>query len=187
MSDQGGKIMKIKGMVLFTVILCGILIVCGCANYKITHELEQPIKEKTFCYVGEIKDELPADFDEEDKPTFEQIYKFKRYLKNALEEKLIFSAIELGNPETEYEVTGGIRDFKKGSGLIRSPEFGMGIQKVMAALRLQDRKTGEILFAGNFKQVVSSQERKSDIMFEQVAKDFSRALEKQIKKLEKKK
>ena len=179
--------MKIKGMVLLTVIFCGILIVCGCANYKITHELEQPIKEKTFCYVGEIKDELPADFDEEDKPTFEQIYKFRRYLRNALEEKLIFSAIELGNPEAEYEVTGGIRDFKKGRGFHRSLPFGVGMQKVTATLRLQDRKTGEILFAGNFREVVSSYTEKIDLMFERLAKNFSRVLEKQIKKSEKKK
>jgi hypothetical protein len=176
--------MKAKGMVLFTVILCGILIVCGCANYKITHELEQPIKEKMFCYVGEIKDELSADFDEEDKPTFEQIDKFRRYLRNALEEKLIFSAVELRNPEAEYEVTGGIRDFKKGSGFVRFLGlFGAGNAKVMAALRLEDRNTSEILFAGNFRAEVSSYLEEGDIMFERVAKDFAKELSKQIKKL----
>jgi hypothetical protein len=50
--------------------LCALLILLGCANYKITHELEQPIDRAGICYIGEIHDELPLDFEEEDKPSF---------------------------------------------------------------------------------------------------------------------
>jgi hypothetical protein len=180
--------MKRGTCVLLTIIIYGLLIVCGCATYKVTHELDRPIDKADFCQVGEIKDELPAGFDEEDKPTFEQIDEFRRHLRNALEEKLIFSAVQLENPEGKYEVTGGIRDFKKGSGFVRFLGlFGAGNARVMVALRLEDRSTGETLFAGNFKREVTSEFEKGDIMFERVAKDFAKALEKQIKKLEKKK
>jgi len=173
--------------VLLTGIVCGLLIVCGCATYKITHELDRPIDKTAFCEVGEIADELPAGFDEEDKPTFEQIDEFKRHLRNALEEKRIFSSVDLGSLGGEYEVTGGIRDFKKGSGFVRFLGlFGAGNARVMVALRLEDRSTGETLFAGNFRKEVTSYLEKGDVMFERVAKDFAKALEKSIKKLEKK-
>jgi hypothetical protein len=180
--------MKGEAYVLLAVVVCGLLIVCGCATYKITHELERPIDKTGFCQVGEIKDELPAGFAEEDKPTFEQIDEFKRHLRNALEEKRIFSSVDLGSLGGDYEVAGGIRDFKKGSGFVRFLGlFGAGNARVMAALRLEDRNTGETLFAGNFRKEVTSYMEKGDVMFEWVAKDFAKALEKQIKKLEKKK
>lgn len=180
--------MKRAAIVLLTLLLFGVLIVCACATYKVTHELDRPIDKTGFCQVGEIKDELPAGFDEEDKPTFEQIDEFRRHLRNALEEKLIFSCVDLGSLGGDYEVTGGIRDFKKGSGFVRFLGlFGAGNARVMVALRLEDRNTGETLFAGNFRKEVTSYLEKGDIMFERVAKDFAKELEKQIKKLEKKK
>jgi len=179
--------MKRGTYVILTVIVCGLLIACGCATYKITHELDRPIDKTGFCQVGEIADELPAGFDEEDKPTFEQIDEFRRHLRNALEGKRIFSSVDLGSVGGDYEVTGGIRDFKKGSGFVRFLGlFGAGNARVMVALRLEDRSTGETLFAGNFRKEVTSYMEKGDIMFERVAKDFAKALEKAIKKLEKK-
>ena len=179
--------MKRGTYVLLTVIICCMLMICGCATYKITHELDRPIDETGFCQVGEIADELPAGFEEEDKPTFEQVDEFKRHLRNALEEKRIFSTVDLGSLGGDYEVTGGIRDFKKGSGFVRFLGlFGAGNARVMAALRLEDRETGEVLFAGNFRKEVTSYMEKGDVMFERVAKDFAKALEKAIKKLEKK-
>jgi hypothetical protein len=179
--------MKRGTYVLLAVVVCGLLIVCGCATYKITHELDRPIDKTAFCEVGEIADELPAGFDEDDKPTFEQIDEFRRHLRNALEEKLIFSSVDLGSLGGDYEVTGGIRDFKRGSGVLRFfGLFGAGNARVMAALRLEDRSTGETLFAGNFRKEVTSEFEKGDIMFERVAKDFAKALEKAIKKLQKK-
>lgn len=180
--------MKRPAIVLLTLLLFGVLIVCGCATYKITHELDRPIDKTAFCEVGEIADELPAGFDEEDKPTFEQIDNFRRHLRNALEEERIFSSVDLGSVGGDYEVTGGIRDFKKGSGFVRFLGlFGAGNARIMAALRLEDRETREVLFAGNFRKEVTSFAEKGDVMFERVAKDFAKALEKAIKKLEKKK
>lgn len=184
--------MKRVAIVLLALVLFGMLIVCGCATYKVTHELDRLIDKTGFCQVGEIEDELPAGFDEEDKPTFEQIDEFRRHLRNALEEKLIFPAVQLENPEAEYVVNGGIRDFKRGSGVLRFfGLFGAGNARVMVALRLEDRSTGEILFAGNFRKEVTSYAEKGDVMFERVAKDFAKVLEKQIRstkaKLEKKK
>ena len=179
--------MKRETYVLLALIVCGLLIISGCATYKITHELDRPIEKTGFCQVGEIKDELPAGFKEEDKPTFEHIDAFRRHLRNALEEKLIFSSVDLGNLGGDYEVAGGIRDYKKGSGFVRFLGlFGAGNARVMAALRLEDRETGEVLFAGNFRKEVTSEFEKGDVMFERVAKDFAKALEKAIKKLEKK-
>jgi hypothetical protein len=171
---------------LLAIVVGGLLIISGCATYKITHELDRPIEKTSLCQVGEIKDELPAGFKEEDKPTFEQIDEFRRHLRNALEEKRIFSSVDLGSLGGEYEVTGSIRDFKKGSGFVRFLGlFGAGNARIMAALRLEDRSTGETLFAGNFRKEVTSFAEKGDVMFERVAKDFAKALEKQIKKLEK--
>jgi hypothetical protein len=186
--------MKAEGAGLFVAILCGMLIASGCAKYKITHELEQPITKTAFCSIGEIEDELPANLDADDKPTFQEMDKFRRYLKTALGERVVFQAIQLSNPEAEaeYEVTGSIRDFKKRKRVPRFSSMGLGEfdpgnTKVMVELKLQDRKTGEILFSGNFKQEVSNYKEKADVMFERIAKVFAKALQKQTKKLEKKK
>ena len=179
-------------MGLFPAILCGMLIVCSCAKYKITHELEQPIQKTAFCSIGEIEDQLPANSDKEDKPTFEEIDKFRRYLKAALEERVVFQTVQFWNPEAEYEVTGSIRDFKKRKRSRHFLELGLGQfdpgnTRVTVALELEDCKTGEVLFSGNFKQEVSSYKEKADVMFERIAEVFAKALEKQIKKLEKEK
>jgi hypothetical protein len=177
---------KTKKIILLAVILCGFLILFGCANYRITHKLEQPIKQPSNCSIGEIKDELPADFDEDDKPSLEHVEKFRDYLRIALIEKGIFRDVLLVNPESEYHVTGGILDFKKGSGVVRFfGLFGAGNAKLTATLRLEDRKTGEILFGGNFKQEVSSYMESGDMIFKRVAQDFAKELEKQLKKLKK--
>jgi hypothetical protein len=181
--SSGGKIVK-KGIIVLAVLLCWLLIFFNCANYKITHKLEQPINQPSNCSIGEIRDQLPADFDEDDKPSLEHIDKFKDYLRIALIEKGIFRDVLLMNPEFEYQVTGGILDFKKGSGFVRFLGlFGAGNAKVTATLRLEDRNTDEILFAGNFKQEVSSYMESGDKIFERVAKDFAKELSKQIKKL----
>jgi len=173
-----------KRIVFLAVLLCGLLILFSCAKYKITHKLEQPINQPSNCSIGEIKDELPADFDEDDKPSLEHIDKFKDYLRIALIEKGIFRDVLLMNPESEYQVTGGILDFKKGSGFVRFLGlFGAGNAKVTTTLRLEDRNTGEILFAGNFKQEVSSYMESGEKIFERVAKDFAKELSKQINKL----
>ena len=148
--------------------------------------LEQPINNTSFCSIGEIKDELPADFDEDDKPTLEDIDKFRDHLRIELEKKGIFQNVRLINPESEYEVTGSILDFKKGSGFVRFLGlFGAGNARLTVTLRLEDRNTRNILFAGNFRQQVSSYLESGEMIFQRVAQDLAKELEKQIKKLKK--
>ena len=178
--------MRTKAFALLTVILSGILLFSGCTHYKITQRLEQPIKKPSNCSIGEIEDKLPTDFDEDDKPALEHIEKFRDYLKTELEKKDIFQTVQLMNLELEYEVVGGILDFKKGSGFVRFLiGFGAGSAKLTIELKLKDRNTGEILFAGNFKQEVSSYLESGDMIFKRIAQDFAKELEKQIKKLQK--
>ncbi len=168
-------------------VLCAALITCSCATYKITRELEKPIDREGNCRIGEIGDELPIDFPEEDKPTLEQIDEFRDCLRIELEKKGIFRAVELYSPEAEYEVVGGILDYKKGSGAARFLiGLGVGNAKLTATLKLQDRNTGKILFAGNFTQEVSSGLETGGMTFDRAASDFAKALDKQIKKLKKK-
>jgi hypothetical protein len=169
-------------------ILCGIILFSACAQYKITKGLEQPINDTVSCNIGEIMDELPVGFEEEDKPTLEHIEKFRSYLKEEVEKEGIFKSILIMNPEASYEVTGSILDFKKGSGAVRFIGlFGAGNAKLTTSLKLIDKNTGEILFAGNFKQTVSSWLESGDNIFQKIAHDFAKELKKQNKKLEKKK
>jgi hypothetical protein len=174
-----------KKLVLLVTFVCAPLILFGCANYKITHELEQPIDRAGVCYIGEIHDELPLDLEEEDKPSLDKIDMFRDYLRIKLQEKGIFRAIDLMSPQGEYEVTGGLLEFKKGSGVARFfIGFGVGNARLTARLSLLDRNTGQVLFAGTFKQEVSSWAEEGDLIFERAANDFAKALEKQLKKLE---
>jgi hypothetical protein len=176
--------MKEKGIILCVVVLCGVLVLFGCATYKITHQLEKPINREGNCSIGDIKDQLPIDFEEEDKPTLEEVDKLKDYLRIELEKKGIFRAVEMLNTEAEYEVTGGILDYKKGSGIVRFfGMFGAGNAKLTVNLRLEDRNTEEVLFAGNFFQEVSDWAESGAKTYERVGKDFAKALEKEIKKL----
>jgi hypothetical protein len=173
-------------LVLLVIFVFSPLIIFGCANYKITHELEQPIDREGVCYIGEIHDELPLDFEEEDKPSLEKIDMFRDYLRIKLQERGIFRAVELMNPEGEYEITGGLLEFRKGSGVARFfIGFGAGNARLTTRLSLLDRNTGQVLFAGTFKQEVSSWMEEGDLIFQRAANDFAKALEKQLKKLEK--
>jgi hypothetical protein len=179
-----GKDMKAKGILLCVVILCGVLVLSGCATYKITRKLEKPINREGNCSIGDIKDQLPIDFDEEDKPTLEEVDKLRDHLRIELEKKGIFRAVEMLNPDAEYEVTGGILDYKKGSGAVRFLiGFGAGNAKLTVNLRLEDRNTEEVLFAGNFFREVSDWTESGAKTYERVGKDFAKALEKEIKKL----
>jgi len=180
--------MKLKTCLVLLAILSGIILFSACAHYKVTKNLEQPVEDIAVCNIGEIRDELPVGFEEEDKPTLEHIEKFRSYLKTELEKEGVFKSILIMNPESPYEVTGSVLDFKKGSGVVRFfVGFGAGNAKLTASLKLIDKNTGEILFAGNFKQTVGSYMESGDKMFQRVAHDFAKELKKQIKKLGKRK
>jgi len=179
--------MRIKTYPYLLAILGSIVLFSACAhNYKVTTNLEQPVNELSICNIGEIRDELWSL--EEDKPTLEHIEKFRSYLKEELEKEGVFKSILIMNPEASYEVTGSLHDFKKGSGAVRFfVGFGAGKAKLDTSLKLIDKKTGETLFAGNFKQTVGSWMESGDEIFRRVAHDFAKELKKQIKKLQKKK
>ena len=73
--------------------------------------------------------------------------------------------------------------YKQGSGSMHLI-FGSGAGKsaVTISLKLVKRSTKEIVFGGYFSGTVSSGFDKGDKVFETVATDFAKALEKAIKK-----
>ncbi len=155
----------------------------GCSRYAITTDLEEPLHAGTGMSIGAILDDLPADTPEENKPTYENIDYFKEQLAEQIEKKDIFAGVLVGHDNPDYELTGSILEYKKGSGFMRFI-FGMGIgaAKVTISLTLTDKKTGEIVFGGNYTGSVTSEFSKGDKMFENVAKDFAKSLDKSLKK-----
>lgn len=190
------KIVKIEKIVFLIVVFYGIFIFFDCARnpkYRNWYELERPIKHQSNCSINDIMDELPIGFEKDKKPTLEHIDKFKEYLKTELEEKGIFKNVLLSNSESEYEVTGGILDFKNGNGFVRflntffypTVYLGTGEAKLTVWLKFKDRHSGKTLFGGEFRQEVISFLKSGDKVFKKIASDFAKKLEKQVKKSEK--
>lgn len=169
-------------MLLFLV---PVLMITGCTKrYALTHNLEEPLPGGPTCYIGEMKDDLPADFSPEKKPSLEDIEKFKRFLCEALADKEFFSVASAANPVgMKYVLTGSIYDYKKGSGFLRFL-FGAwaGAAKVTVGLQLAEQQSGQVIFAGNFTGAVTSGSESGDEMFKRLSKDFAKALRKQSEK-----
>jgi hypothetical protein len=170
---------------LASILLLMLLLVAGCAKpYKITQPLEEPLIHGSAVSIGPVHDALPPDMDEEDKPTEEHINKLRRYLFEELERKQLFDGVFPDSADTKYEVVGRMLTFKKGSGAVRFfIGFGLGDAEVTVGLELVEKETSEVKFAGNFKQVVSHWATSGDQVFRNVAKDFAKALEKNMKEL----
>jgi len=176
-----------------SIALVGLLIalVVGCTQpYRITQELQGPIHNEVGCSVGVIGDELPIDVETDKKPTEEQIEKFRSYLEKQLSGSDLFSGVGVtpaGGAEAHgYEVSGGIIEYKRGSGFIRFLiAFGVGDAKLTVRLALVDRENGQTVFEANFKRVVSDWMQSGDKTFEMVAKDFVSALKKEMKRINK--
>lgn len=159
----------------------------GCSRYVITQDLTEPIAPQPTCYIGEIRDELPVDFEAAKKPTYEVIQKFRDVLGDELVKKEFFSfAAKEDSSKMQYMLTGSILDYKKGSGTLRF-FFGnwAGGAKVKTSLEMRNKKTGAVIFSGNFTGTVSSWAESGDKMFQQVAKDFAKKLRNEAKKLNK--
>ncbi|MBU8934374.1 MAG: DUF4410 domain-containing protein [candidate division Zixibacteria bacterium] len=170
------------------LVLLGLLLVfMGCTKpYKITHDLEAPIRPPSACTIGEITDGLPFDTKDEDKPTIEHIDMFRGYLEEELSKKEIFGTVGDLSADAQYRVEGTILEFKKGSGFVRFMiGFGLGSAILTVELRLIETESGITLFAGNFKRKISDWGESGDKTFENVAKDFAKELKKQLKKLNK--
>ncbi len=170
--------------VLF-VLLSATLLIVGCgAKYRVTQPLEVPLESQSICVVGEITDALPADFEPEDKPTLDHINMLRRYIEEELNNKEVLQTTTIATSKARYEVTGSILDFGKGSGAARFfIGFGAGSAKLTVELTLKDIQSGEVIFAANFNQTVSSWTESGDESFKRVAKDFAKALEKNAKNL----
>ena len=169
------------------VLLLAMVVSCS-RPYVITEELAAPFNRAASCSIGEITDALPFDFEAAKKPTAENIEKFKGYLGEALQSKEIFGEVNADLTTVEYEVTGGILDYEKGSGFLRFL-FGAwaGGSKVTVSLQLLKKGTKNVVFGGNFTGMVSSWMESGDKMFEHVAKNFAGKLNKELKNFEKKK
>lgn len=175
-----------KVSIRLVLVAAGLLAAAGCAKpYKITQELQEPINTIAVCRMAEIQDELPIDFEADKKPSAEQMQKLEEAIMNGLAERDLFG--ELGNAVAtpEYEISGGVLEFRRGSGVVRAIGlFGLGNAYITVHLELKDLRNGnEVVFAGNFKQSVTSYLESGDEMFNRVGHDFAEALEKQIKDL----
>jgi hypothetical protein len=160
------------------------LLASGCAKqYVITKDLAVPLESPARVRVGAIADELPATVDEEDKPSAEDIEKFRRYLTEELRSiKSDIQVIQAG--DAAYEVTGGIMQYTQGSGFLRFLiGFGAGSAKVLTELKVVEVATGNVVFGGNFEGSVSSWAETGDEMFRKVARNFAKEIERQQKNL----
>jgi hypothetical protein len=174
---------RFRTLVVLVVTFCFLL---SCTNYVITTPLTTPLKSTDTCAIGIITDELPSDMDIEAKPTLEEIKMFKDELDYSLNDRGVLQMIDPSSGPA-YEVTGGVLEFKRGSGVARFfIGFGVGNAKLTVALRLVDRANSDkVIFAGNFSAQVSDWTTKGDEMYKTAAKNFAKAIQKQLKKLAK--
>lgn len=162
------------------------LLLSGCANYKVTQSLSRPIPAAAECRVGVIVDQLPAEIDPDDRPTEDEIGKLRSQLETELRKVELIQVASAFADSLDYEVTGGILAFRRGSGAVRFfIGFGLGDAEVLAELRLVDLATGESIFAGNFKGKVSSGMESGDQAYQQIARGFANALEDEIVRINK--
>lgn len=177
--------MKSYGFKVFLLVSLVVLLFAGCTNrYIITQELEAKFPEEATCHIGDFTDELPDDVSMEKKPTIEDIEKFRKYIYEALQKSEVLKML-VKSPDNDYEIRGRILDYKKGSGFLRFIFSFLGNAKLTTALELYDNHTGRKVFAGNFTGKVSDWSVSGEKMYEIVAKDFSKALKKELKRLDK--
>jgi hypothetical protein len=172
----------------FVIVLLGLLMLAGCTpRYVVTTEMKAPFAERSSCNVGAITDGLPSDFPPEKKPGDFEISRFQNLLQDEIAVSDLFNPVAKSADTGRYEVSGTILDYAKGNGFTRFL-FGAwaGSAKVTVELRLTNASTREIVFAGNFMGTVTDWVDEGNQMFDQVSRDFVRALKKQLKNLGKK-
>jgi len=177
--------MRGKSKTLVLLLAAATLLSGGCAKrYIVLTPLQQPLVQPSTCVIGTIEDGLPWDMDEADRPTREDINKLKNYLWDELEKKELLDLHDTG--PSAYQVRGTVVSFKKGSGFLRFM-FGMGIGSahLKVNLELVDTKFKDVVFSGNFTSQVSDGLESGAENFRRVAKDFAKALQKELKRLEK--
>jgi hypothetical protein len=170
--------------VLLIALLC-VAACFGCSkNYVIIQPLEEPFELGKSCVIGEIEDQLPLDTELEDRPTAEHIQKLKGYIVSELTKRVALAFHFNGGSEPRYLIRGAVLDFKKGSGALRFfIGLGAGSAKFTCNLELVDTQSDAVLFSGNFSESVSSYTESGDKTMERIAKNFAKALEKELKRL----
>lgn len=170
---------SLRLLVLVAVIALG----AGCAKtYVVTKPLDAALAAPATIIVGAITDELPIDTEEAKKPRQSDIDKFQRFLGEEIAKKQIGQIVPGASPDAQYEVRGRFLEFKRGSGAARFfIGFGVGSAKAVIGLDLVDKKSGEVIFAGNFTGAVSSWAEGGDQAFKRIASSFAKELEKQLK------
>ena len=174
--------MRTRVTSLALVGLIAALLACGCAkNYVVTTDLAEPLQVPVQFRIGSVTDQLPSTEELKNKPSAEDIEKFKRYIVEELNKAdLDFQAAQEG--VATYEVTGGITQYKKGSGVVRFIGlFGAGNARAVVELKLVKIVDGAVVFGGNFEGVVSSWAEGGDQMFKRIAHDFAKEIQKQHK------
>lgn len=172
-----------RGSIRFAVLIIILLMSGGCTPYVVLTPMEHPVETPAYMTVGAITDQLPQDIAEEDKPTFEEVQKFKDHLYNELNDKEFVEMLDHYSTDARYEVTGEILEYKRGSGAVRFlTGFGLGNARILIKMNLIDRTSEETVFAGSFRAEVGSWAVKGDEMYKTVAKNFAKAVEKQQKK-----
>ncbi len=163
------------------------LLAVGCTKrYVITDELYAPLPEQSVLSIGAIVDDLPMDMTEDEKPTAEHISMFKSKLLERIEKKDIFSAVSISNDSANYILRGSITEYKEGSGLMRALiGFGAGSSKLAVTLEMRDARSGQLVFGGNYTGQVSDWGVKGEKMFDSIAKDFAKSLDKALKQQKK--
>jgi len=159
-----------------------LMLVSGCATYRVTHELERTI-QRGSCKVAPIADALPADLDDEDRPRVSEISNLLTSLEEELRGTGIFTSVEPFDDSSRYMLNATILTFKRGSGAMRFLiGFGAGNAKVTVDLKLTERESGDVIFAGNFSQEISNWTEEGHKMYGKIASDFANALKTRVGK-----
>lgn len=159
------------------------LVAGGCTPYAVLTPLEKPMETPSKLTMGAITDRLPLDMEDQDKPTMEEIQKFKDLLFNELSKKEFIEMLEHNSPDARYEVNGEVIEYKRGSGALRFlVGFGAGNARILTTMSLIDKTSDEKVFSASFKAEIGDWMTKGDEMYNKIAKNFAKAVEKEQKK-----
>jgi len=174
--------MKFSTRITTTILLAVLLLFAGCTgHYVVTKELRESLRSESRCKIGEIAVALPEDTEPDALPPQADLVKFERWLGEEIDNKGTFVTLT-GGEEPIYEVQGKIIDYNRGTGVARIfIGLGVGNARVVTELKLVDRRTGTVLFSGNFRRDVGNALESGDKVYRDIAKDFAKALDKQLK------
>ena len=174
--------MKNSLIISVAILLATLLLSAGCTgHYVVTKELRESLRSESRCKIGKIAVALPAGTEPDALPPQGDLLKFERWLGEEIDNRGTFTTL-VGEEEAIYEVRGKIIDYNRGTGIARIfIGLGVGDARVVTEMNLVDRRTGAVLFSGNFRRDVGSALESGDKVYRDIAKDFAKALDKQLK------